>query len=259
MAKSVSYFCFPVRRRSMPRRGWQSLDVPSGWVQVLRGPRPPLVKWLAREGFRAPSGRWRQPKEKSSTSASSGQPCSRSGLRRRSVRGEEIRCWGRRTHTHQPVVEALRVARAKTTVLPLQERIKSCTTFIERARQRVARAKAVIEQKEIHVKEVSEWREPSADIVVRRGSFRRTSRSRRVEGGKRLVHHPRSQLRSQERTRVLGQCHSREGRVSSLSGHSTACFRVTGRSHGRNNQIEESDAKRRVVQGASNASALPSK
>ena len=25
----------------MPRRGWQSLDVPSGWVQVLRRPRPP--------------------------------------------------------------------------------------------------------------------------------------------------------------------------------------------------------------------------
>ena len=28
----VFHFCFLVRRRSMPRRGWQSLDVPSGWV-----------------------------------------------------------------------------------------------------------------------------------------------------------------------------------------------------------------------------------
>ena len=65
------------------------------------------------------------------------------------------------TNPHaQPLVEALRVARAKTTVPPLQERIQSCKTFLERARQRVARAESVIaravEQKEIYVKEVSE-------------------------------------------------------------------------------------------------------
>ena len=29
----------------MPRRGWQAIDVPTGWVQVLRGPRPPSQKW----------------------------------------------------------------------------------------------------------------------------------------------------------------------------------------------------------------------
>ena len=65
------------------------------------------------------------------------------------------------TNPHaQPLVEALRVACAKTTVPPLQERIQSCKTFVERARQRVARAEAVIaraiEQKEIYAKEVSE-------------------------------------------------------------------------------------------------------
>ena len=71
------------------------------------------------------------------------------------------------TNPHaQCLVEALRVARAKTTRPPLQERIKSCKTFIERAKQRVARAEAVIaramEQKEIHVKEV-----PMARVVCR--------------------------------------------------------------------------------------------
>ena len=46
------------------------------------------------------------------------------------------------TNPHaQFLVEALRVARAKTTLPLLQERIKSCKTFIERARLRVARAK----------------------------------------------------------------------------------------------------------------------
>ena len=29
----------------MPRRGWSQLEVPSGWIQVLRGPRPKSVQW----------------------------------------------------------------------------------------------------------------------------------------------------------------------------------------------------------------------
>ena len=29
----------------MVRRGWSALDVPSGWIQVLRGPRPPSQQW----------------------------------------------------------------------------------------------------------------------------------------------------------------------------------------------------------------------
>ena len=38
------YFSIPVSR-SMVRKGWSAMDVPSGWVQVLRGPRPPSQKW----------------------------------------------------------------------------------------------------------------------------------------------------------------------------------------------------------------------
>ena len=29
----------------MPRRGWQAIEVPSGWYEVIRGPRPPSQKW----------------------------------------------------------------------------------------------------------------------------------------------------------------------------------------------------------------------
>ena len=29
----------------MVRRGWTHVEVPSGWVRVLRGPRPPSVQW----------------------------------------------------------------------------------------------------------------------------------------------------------------------------------------------------------------------
>ena len=31
--------------RFMPRKGWRTVQVPDGWLQVLRGPRPPSVKW----------------------------------------------------------------------------------------------------------------------------------------------------------------------------------------------------------------------
>ena len=34
----------------MVRRGWTHVEVPSGWVQVLRGPRPPSVQWPPAKG-----------------------------------------------------------------------------------------------------------------------------------------------------------------------------------------------------------------
>ena len=98
------------------------------------------------------------------TTASSGQPFSEvvaaNAVAEVKRLENAIQVLGETNPHAQPLVEALRVARAKTTVLPLQERIQSCKTFLERARQRVARAESVIaravEQKEIYVKEVSE-------------------------------------------------------------------------------------------------------
>ena len=77
----------------------------------------------------------------------------------------------------------------------------------------------------------------SRDVVCRRSTF--------CAGDPTHAHGPprvarvgqRSQLRSQERSRVLGPCHYREGGVSSFAGHSTARFRVMGRSNGWVNQI----------------------
>ena len=35
----------------MPRRGWSAIATPSGWFEVIRGPRPPSVQWpLASKG-----------------------------------------------------------------------------------------------------------------------------------------------------------------------------------------------------------------
>ena len=68
----------------MGRRGWQAIEVPHGWFNVIRGPRPPSVRWPqaqsshqpekvvrsvpvaapAKGGDRSNQGRWRQGRPK---------------------------------------------------------------------------------------------------------------------------------------------------------------------------------------------------
>ena len=58
----VFSFCILVRRRSMPRRGWSAIATPSGWYEVIRGPRPPSVQWpLASNGKGKGKGKGKQP------------------------------------------------------------------------------------------------------------------------------------------------------------------------------------------------------
>ena len=66
------------REVRMPRRGWQAIEVPSGWYEVIRGPRPQAQKWPF-----APSRQLaqhsRQPAQQSRQSQSG--PASRQGGR----------------------------------------------------------------------------------------------------------------------------------------------------------------------------------
>ena len=60
--KPVS-FVFFVRRSVMPRKGWSSLESPTGWYQVIRGPRPKAVQWPQQQwqssfSWRQQSGQW---------------------------------------------------------------------------------------------------------------------------------------------------------------------------------------------------------
>ena len=43
---SFVFFCILVRRRAMPRKGWSTVEVPDGWLQITRGRRPPAPKWF---------------------------------------------------------------------------------------------------------------------------------------------------------------------------------------------------------------------
>ena len=60
----------------------------------------------------------------------------------------------------RPLLEALKVSKMQATALPIQDRIKACKAYLERARKRLARADAVIaralEQKSIFDGEVAD-------------------------------------------------------------------------------------------------------
>ena len=42
-------FCVLVRRRSMHRTGWSTVQVPDGWLHTIKGPCPQSNKWPARD------------------------------------------------------------------------------------------------------------------------------------------------------------------------------------------------------------------
>ena len=77
-------FHFPIRRRSMPCRGWQSLNVPSGWVWTA----PSVYEVAVCTG--GVSCTVREVASAQVPQSIPPQPCSRSGRRRRSFRGVEI-------------------------------------------------------------------------------------------------------------------------------------------------------------------------
>ena len=68
-------FASKVRRGHMPRKGWSTVQVPDGWLQLIRGPRPQSAKWPMRKPKR-------RPKCVPSQTGSSRRKCSSNGRRR---------------------------------------------------------------------------------------------------------------------------------------------------------------------------------
>lgn len=171
----------------MPRRGWTALETPSGWFEVIRGPRPPSVQWpvvsLGKgQGKGKGKGKPKPGTSKRSLSAAGEspkqqqksdwdvpvlQPASRSPDKVSAEATEEVQrleaalsALGEGNPHAKPLVEALRVARSKAKVLPVEEQIIACKNFVERAKKRVMRVQAVIsralEQKVVFETEVQE-------------------------------------------------------------------------------------------------------
>ena len=52
----IGILLFPGQPRVMPRRGWRAVEVPEGWLKVIRGPRPTSVPDRARQNSRGGEG-----------------------------------------------------------------------------------------------------------------------------------------------------------------------------------------------------------
>ena len=100
------------------------------------------------------------------TTPSSGRGCCRGD---REVEAA-IAALGDSTAHANPFKEALRVAQARVSVRPVEERVESCKLFLERARKRVERAQAVVdrasEQKVLYEAAVAEDEARCAKILA---------------------------------------------------------------------------------------------
>ena len=144
----------------MPR-GWKTAPVLDGWVQIIRDPRPKSDKWpkvgqqAERPGnskrSQSAAGGLTKQQQKSVWDVPLLQSASLPPDRVSAEATEEVQrleaalsALGERKRHAKPLVEALRVARAKAKVLPLEEQIVACKNFVKRARKRVTRVEAVI-------------------------------------------------------------------------------------------------------------------
>ena len=123
------------------------MEVPSGWIQVIRGPRPKAERWpMAKKGVphvsaatpvphRPTTGRWRQ---SSGPRDPEGQLMA---ARDKVVRLEKaIEAMGDSTGAEVEVLKAaLKRAQVASREAPLAVQVKECESFIERARNRITK------------------------------------------------------------------------------------------------------------------------
>ena len=145
----------------MVRKGWQSVDVPSGWIQVLQGPRPKSVQWpLARDRLQpAPVGvswRWRQPK------SAQGEP----PVRPRPRVNPDEKALEAMVDLQGPVVDVLKAdlakARAASKKPTVEAEIGECRKFI-RAERRIEELDTEREKERVSLVEAQERLERLVD------------------------------------------------------------------------------------------------
>ena len=132
----------------MPRRGWTSVPVPDGWLQVIRGPRPPAAKWT-KTGPNPPSGQRTQPERRPQQPprAPVDPDTALLNARARVTKLEAaVLAMGESDPEHPGLQVALKKARSQVQEKPVQDRIGGTELFLERARKRVAAARQEVEK-----------------------------------------------------------------------------------------------------------------
>ena len=163
----------------MGRRGWQHVDVPSGWIQVIRGPRPNSVVWpKARpQGVRSdPPQRTAQPQQFRQSAAQfvqkskvGGIPAVRERKTPDTIRSEAsmrvsrlqaaINSLGDGDAEAKKALESSLAKAQKQAEVPHSRQIEETREFIARARKRILHADEKIRLAEQAVAEAKEEKE----------------------------------------------------------------------------------------------------
>ena len=149
------------RQTSMGRRGWQAIEVPQGWFNVIRGPRPPSVRWPQAQSSHRPV---KVVRNASVTPAqvSVGRPRVQHDPVRKSgpvPTPEEVIQRARRRATQLesamqlldagdpalvPLQEALKRAKAQASAPPLVDRVSASEMYVARKKKRLEEAEQEI-------------------------------------------------------------------------------------------------------------------
>ena len=164
-------FVFVPFASRVTRKGWRTVQVPDGWLQVLRGATAfsEMVQSPRAQFRHVPDPVQLVPPPLRHTSKPPEQVAAHAVGEIERLKAA-IAALGDSTAHANPLKEALRVAQARASARPVEERVESCKLFLERARKRVERAQAVVdraqEQKALHEAEVVEGEARYAKLLA---------------------------------------------------------------------------------------------
>ena len=150
-------------------RRWKSVDTSSGWVQIIRGPRPPSMQWTrAGQQSRQPVQRPQPshaPQGKTSGIRPFQDPSVKVAAAKERVAKLEI-AMAAMEGIEGPEVEMVRAAHQRALEViqgvPINVQVKECESFLVRARSRLAeldsKRATVLENIEASEKRLSELR-----------------------------------------------------------------------------------------------------
>ena len=127
----------------MVRRGWSHVEIPNGWVQLIRGPRPKSVQWPRASKESKPQQQVRQqvrPSRPVTWSSRNPEEVVEQARKRVGQLHTAIQALDP-TDPARPVLEdALKKAKGQATLPSLEEQIQSTEQFVVRAKKRLDEA-----------------------------------------------------------------------------------------------------------------------
>ena len=136
----------------MPRKGWSTVQVPDGWLKVIRGPRPPATKWPKVQHSTQPQGGRRdtqpvrnqqQERQRAPVDPDTAMANARARMSKLEAAMSAV---GEEDPMYPGLLEAFKKVRAQTQTKPVQDRIAGTELFLERGRKRVEGCRQDVEK-----------------------------------------------------------------------------------------------------------------